>query len=826
MLDRTGNRAAVRFAPHGLLVAGLVLAATACGSHLADGGFDVLQCLPPPPTQALDSGQPIDKADYPIWVQWGANWFRDETFGDERTVTDIVGLMGGTVDVPCEHGPPGCVHHQPVFPLFVKALDDLDDKPGNLFDPKSPNGGPDGKGFTSDLVIRFPPGSRLFGAIPVPTELHTGLDVEAGASWPLGIVPIDAPDADQSLGYLPRQSDLGAGPGSTRRFRLGLTCALCHYSLDIDGDGTPDIHSVHFDRRTAGPYQPEDGWAVGNQNLHFGWLFGLAANPLLGLTVLSGPIGTNQPRDAMALVTWIRDNYVRAPETVQRQVVQGMLLQPRGYPDDTADALHDPVQLPSIFTQRNWPYNYDGALENASDRNNSVWTGALDFTGLIGLCSDRGTSGRWPLWWERSSVYSLLSSGTYADMMTRYSPAVRWNPAVQQQWVDDILGVSDGVPGLLDPDSVVVMKGVAMPDDIYDHPANASRRRQASDFGLDGPPRSGTLALLGTRVRTPTAIRKAIGLDAIATHYGLGKVDQDEFFTNVISLMLDWQKPPPNLSPLLAHQWPLVERGYRVFQEEHCDTCHRGAFLTDNRINRLSARQQDEFGISTPSTAGWLFRGRDLGPPIGTDSHRAIGSRPQELFISPGFDPSTGRATSGGSVLAGLFGDRRVGYKTVTLRNLWATPPYLHDGGVGVSFPPADAPPGELHARLRAAATDPSVRYGMGVLLDAVEQGEPWRRPDAALSLQALLLEHERARVVAANRSLTMHVRGRPPWDARGNDPAEVVSMASLGVSGVGHEYFIRDEPGGERITALVAFLLALDDKPCELPGEPSHCRP
>jgi hypothetical protein len=50
--------------------------------------------------------------------------------------------------------------------------------------------------------------------------------------------------------------------------------------------------------------------------------------------------------------------------------------------------------------------------------------------------------------------------------------------------------------------------------------------------------------------------------------------------------------------------------------------------------------------------------------------------------------------------------------------------------------------------------------------------------------------------------------------------------MASLGVSGVGHEYFIRDEPGGERITALVAFLLALDDKPCELPGEPSHCRP
>ena len=44
--------------------------------------------------------------------------------------------------------------------------------------------------------------------------------------------------------------------------------------------------------------------------------------------------------------------------------------------------------------------------------------------------------------------------------------------------------------------------------------------------------------------------------------------------------------------------------------------------------------------------------------------------------------------------------------------------------------------------------------------------------------------------------------------------------MTSLGVSGIGHEFWIDDTPGGDRITALVAFLLALDDRPCELPGE------
>ena len=60
----------------------------------------------------------------------------------------------------------------------------------------------------------------------------------------------------------------------------------------------------------------------------------------------------------------------------------------------------------------------------------------------------------------------------------------------------------------------------------------------------------------------------------------------------------------------------------------------------------------------------------------------------------------------------------------------------------------------------------------MGAILGAFEQQQfdperdangaakvkPWHRPDAALSLQALLLETERRRIVAANRALTVRV--------------------------------------------------------------------
>jgi hypothetical protein len=72
---------------------------------------------------------------------------------------------------------------------------------------------------------------------------------------------------------------LGVGPAPEGKVRFRLSCALCHYSLDIDVDGKPDIHSTVRGQQTPGsPWKPEDGWGIGNQDLHIGWLLALSAN--------------------------------------------------------------------------------------------------------------------------------------------------------------------------------------------------------------------------------------------------------------------------------------------------------------------------------------------------------------------------------------------------------------------------------------------------------------------------------------------------------------------------------------------------------------------
>jgi hypothetical protein len=335
------------------------------------------------------------------------------------------------------------------------------------------------------------------------------------------------------------------------------------------------------------------------------------------------------------------------------------------------------------------------------------------------------------------------------------------------------------------------------------------------------------MALLGTRVRTPESEKKRIGFASLQAAYP--RLDADEFLTDAVSLMLNWTQPPPNLSPMLHGQWDLVSRGYDVFRAAGCAGCHRGPYFTDNLIHPLSAEQAVEIGIAAPSTAGWRFPGRDAPLPIGTQPDRAVGSRPQQLFVSPSYEPSSGTAYAAGGIWSALFRDKHVGYKTVTLRNVWNTAPYLHDGGVGVALGPAlsAAPPASLRDRLRLAGR-PGVLYGIGPILATRESYQDrWAiRADAALSLQALLLRSERAHVVRENRTANYPVpAGASMVGGRDGPAEEFVSVESLGVLGSGHDFYIDDVPGGDRIAALVAFLLALDDRPCELPGEPPHCQ-
>jgi hypothetical protein len=191
---------------------------------------------------------------------------------------------------------------------------------------------------------------------------------------------------------------------------------------------------------------------------------------------------------------------------------------------------------------------------------------------------------------------------------------------------------------------------------------------------------------------------------------------------------------------------------------------------------------------------------------IGTDEARAAATRPLQTLIAPKYDPKTGLAVSSGlaGFFAKFFGGERTGYKVVTLRYLWGSAPYLHDGGVAVTLRHDVQPAGDnLQNLLRRSHSDKI--YGVAQILTQRDSNPAsYTRANAALSLQALLLRSERDKVVAANQEQAYPIPGRP----------DRLSAASIHIQGVGHDFWVKDEPGGDRVTALVAFLLSLDDDP------------
>lgn len=757
----------------GFLISLFILARTYATEDWDD--VDVLAQPAPRPDTAAYNGTALPYDEYIKWVELGEEWFRNETFGNERLWTDVVGFLNGRLDVP---DGAGGFRKERFFKYFLLALDDLDSARGNLYQG---NGG----GYTHDLVVTLPPGTMLDSTIPLPQRLHTGLDVEAGSTWPIGIVPVAADSAEgATLPYLldpgAFAADVGQIPGNTK-FRVGVTCALCHYSLDVDWDGVTDLKSARPDWNGTGyGYRPEHAWAIGNQDIALGAIFAMSENTIAGFET-SAPVGKTTLADARAWGRFVRDNYRTHPDSVKREIDRGLLIFPRGYADDTPDGLHNPLQFPSLFTHRNWPYNYDGVMLNASDRNNNVWTTGLDLSQIVALCKDRGGKSAGLVFWEKKGMYAELSALDYANIAVCHAPAVQHNPALHDTLLNDILGESDGVPGMLRNDGMALIRGVpfAIPAAYFKRQSNKDRIHDPKDFGTDGKERGPMTGLLGTRVITHSGIRSRYDIAGLEKKYG---IDGDEFVTEAVSMMLDWVQPPPNLSPLLANARDagLVRQGYQVFKEQGCATCHAGPFFTDNQIYPLKE--------------------------IKTDSARAAATKLLQVGLAPRYDPKTGRAETGGILgfLAGLIAGKHAGYKSVTLRYVWGSAPYLHDGGVGVALKPELGKGGDDLKALLSRNQNDKV-YGMAQILNYRESHpDSYYRPDAALSLQSLLLKSERDKVVAANRAPVYPIPGR----------ADFVSVASMHIQGVGHEYWIDDVPGGDIVTPLVAFLLALDDNP------------
>ncbi|MEO1302219.1 MAG: hypothetical protein AAFV36_03465 [Myxococcota bacterium] len=243
---------------------------------------------------------------------------------------------------------------------------------------------------------------------------------------------------------------------------------------------------------------------------------------------------------------------------------------------------------------------------------------------------------------------------------------------------------------------------------------------------------------------------------------------------NAMSVYQNSLDPPPNKTS--ANRAALidgkVDAGAQVFVAAGCDVCHPAPFYTDNQVHPNSLIQANPARADSRRPADGF-----LSPPQLYGFNERVPIRPDAKVIDVPFDG----VTDDPSRLP--FVARDGGYKTLTLRGLHVTAPYLHDGGVAVS---SDAL--SIQSDGSFSVVDPS---GLG-LPGTNYSGRP---ADPANSLRALLDSTLRAQVVRVNQALV------PPGQ---------------NLEGRGHNFWV-DRTTGFSSTEqadLIAFLLALDDDP------------
>ncbi len=248
------------------------------------------------------------------------------------------------------------------------------------------------------------------------------------------------------------------------------------------------------------------------------------------------------------------------------------------------------------------------------------------------------------------------------------------------------------------------------------------------------------------------------------------------FANNAMSVFQNSLVPPPNRSS--QNQQALnsgsVQRGSQVFQRANCTSCHIAPFFTDNKIHPLKdlntnpARGQSRLALNQLLVSPKLYTFNTSVP---------VPANAETLNV-----PTNGISNSPTTLPTGLLPDG--GYKTTSLRGLYLSAPYLHDGGVAVRA-------GALQVSSNGSFTVVDPR-GLG-LPGTLSKGKP---ADSASSLRALLDRQLRAQVVAANKAYPPLVRSN--------------------LDGTGHAFYV-DQAAGytpAQQTDLINFMLALDDNP------------
>ncbi len=236
-------------------------------------------------------------------LRLGRRAFYKETFNNELFLTDVVGILDGPLRIT----------------NVLQAVLAL-------------------KGVgTTNLRVRIPEtvtiGDRKFEK---GSYFETGLDVPRGAIVPLGM----------------------AISVSRWKIRVGITCALCHATVD------PETKKV------------VEG--APNQDLNAGLLLALGTNSA-AYFMHTDIDPRNAPSDLRRMVTTSSGEKEPLPniEALEKAVDTALLMWPRGNFDSLTDLKADPTQNPVSFTWGNHPYGWSGnftagPFRGLTSQNNNV----------------------------------------------------------------------------------------------------------------------------------------------------------------------------------------------------------------------------------------------------------------------------------------------------------------------------------------------------------------------------------------------------------------------------------------------------------------------
>ncbi|WP_416666893.1 hypothetical protein [Egbenema bharatensis] len=243
--------------------------------------------------------------------------------------------------------------------------------------------------------------------------------------------------------------------------------------------------------------------------------------------------------------------------------------------------------------------------------------------------------------------------------------------------------------------------------------------------------------------------------------------------------MSAWQNtlaPPPYESNVALAS---LEQGAAIFDQANCASCHSGRYFTNHRV--IPQREVKTQPVRAPASKDFAehFVPPDTYPPnvsVPLPSDPPVLAVPTDIFPQEDIE------------LAYAMSDPKGGYKVIKLIGLYLHMPYLHDGGVAASAN-ALKPDEDGYYTI----VDPEQIGSVGTLMRGIQ-------PDPGASLRMLLDRNLREPMVAANRASS--------------------DLQRANVDGRGHEYWVDRQAGytPEEQTALIEFLLSIDDDPAVLP--------